>query len=145
MPMKVALILMILAFGFTARVAWAYLDFGESSGNISAASAEVAGEDAERVEFAQADGSDGTDIDVTDNDDQSTGSEDDGSDDSASDDQYDDASRDQYDDGGDDGNGDLLEAGGSPASGGVPVPLMPDGTCPVEFPIESAGGCYALP
>lgn len=36
---------------------------------------------------------------------------------------------------------DLLEAGG-PASGALP--LMPDGGCPEEFPLESEGACHAL-
>jgi hypothetical protein len=35
--------------------------------------------------------------------------------------------------------GELLEAGG-PGSG--PVPTMPDGTCPDEFPEEDGGACY---
>lgn len=137
--MKVALILMILACGFTARVAWAYLDFGEGSAEISAANAanatnarsDTANADTDRVDVAQADTAQSSDIDVT--DDQSTGSEDD----SASEDQYDDASRDQYDD----EDGDLLEAGGSPSG---PVPLMPDGECPPEFSIEQPDGCYAI-
>jgi hypothetical protein len=37
------------------------------------------------------------------------------------------------------GNGNLLEAGG-PTSG--PVPLMPDGGCPREFPTKREGLCY---
>ena len=37
------------------------------------------------------------------------------------------------------GNGNLLEAGG-PTSG--PVPLMPDGGCPREFPTKRDGLCY---
>ncbi|QIN79075.1 hypothetical protein GBA65_11695 [Rubrobacter marinus] len=35
--------------------------------------------------------------------------------------------------------GELLDAGG-PQDG--PVPVMPDGGCPREFPVEGAGGCY---
>lgn len=35
--------------------------------------------------------------------------------------------------------GDLLEAGG-PRS--VPVPVMPDGGCPEEFPTLRDGSCY---
>ncbi len=34
---------------------------------------------------------------------------------------------------------DLLDAGGPPNG---PVPLMPDGDCPVEFPAKHAGLCY---
>jgi hypothetical protein len=33
----------------------------------------------------------------------------------------------------------LFDAGG-PTSG--PVPLMPDGSCPAEFPVERSGVCY---
>lgn len=36
-------------------------------------------------------------------------------------------------------NTDLLEAGG-PENG--PVPTMPDGDCPEEFPIKDSGACY---
>lgn len=42
------------------------------------------------------------------------------------------ADKDQY-------NNDLMEAGG-PASG--PVPMMPGGACPVEYPVELDGACY---
>ncbi len=35
--------------------------------------------------------------------------------------------------------GDLLDAGG-PSSG--PLPLMPDGSCPREFPTMRDGACY---
>jgi hypothetical protein len=34
---------------------------------------------------------------------------------------------------------DLFNAGG-PSTG--PVPLMPDGSCPVEYPVEQNGACY---
>ncbi len=34
---------------------------------------------------------------------------------------------------------DLIKSGG-PGSG--PVPLMPDGSCPVEFPVKTNGACY---
>jgi hypothetical protein len=33
----------------------------------------------------------------------------------------------------------LMNAGG-PANG--PVPLMPDGSCPVEYPVKQDGACY---
>jgi hypothetical protein len=36
-------------------------------------------------------------------------------------------------------DGDLVVSGGP--SGG-PVPLMTDGSCPREFPVERDGGCY---
>jgi hypothetical protein len=35
---------------------------------------------------------------------------------------------------------DLFNAGG-PSTG--PVPLMPDGSCPVEYPVEQNGACYS--
>ena len=35
---------------------------------------------------------------------------------------------------------DLFNSGG-PSNG--PVPLMPDGSCPVEFPVEQNGRCYS--
>ncbi len=37
------------------------------------------------------------------------------------------------------GGGELMEAGG-PEDG--PVPIMPGGGCPAEYPIEKARGCY---
>ncbi len=42
------------------------------------------------------------------------------------------ASQDQY-------KGTLFDAGG-PAIG--PVPLMPDGSCPAEYPVKQDGACY---
>ncbi len=42
------------------------------------------------------------------------------------------AAQDQY-------KGDLFDAGG-PADG--PVPLMPDDSCPPEYPVEQNGACY---
>jgi hypothetical protein len=38
------------------------------------------------------------------------------------------------------GSGDLFNAGG-PADG--PVPLMPGGECPSEYPVLKDGACYA--
>ncbi len=36
--------------------------------------------------------------------------------------------------------GQLMNAGG-PTDG--PLPIMPDGSCPIEFPVERDGACYA--
>jgi hypothetical protein len=47
------------------------------------------------------------------------------------------AARDQYQQ--DTGKGRLMDAGG-PSDG--PVPLMPDGGCPPEFPVGRNGVCY---
>ncbi len=75
-------------------------------------------------------------------------------DDGSSGDQYDDTTQDQYDDTSqqqyqtqDDDNasgsqydgGTLMDAGG-PLSG--PVPAMPDGSCPPEFPKKQDGACF---
>jgi hypothetical protein len=55
----------------------------------------------------------------------------------AAQDQYGGAATDQYQQ--DLGNGDLFSSGG-PSSG--PVPLMPGGGCPPQFPTEQDGACY---
>jgi hypothetical protein len=47
------------------------------------------------------------------------------------------AAQDQYQK--DTGKGQLMDAGG-PANG--PVPLMPDGSCPLGFPVKQNGLCY---
>jgi len=47
------------------------------------------------------------------------------------------ATQDQYQQ--DTGKGQLMDAGG-PSSG--PVPLMPDGSCPAEFPVRQNEACY---
>jgi hypothetical protein len=53
----------------------------------------------------------------------------------------DDTPDDQYDDTQTTGDGgELMEAGG-PSAG--PVPAMPDGGCPKEFPVARDGGCWA--
>ncbi len=36
--------------------------------------------------------------------------------------------------------GQLMNAGG-PTDG--PLPIMPDGSCPIEFPVQRDGACYA--
>ena len=38
-------------------------------------------------------------------------------------------------------SGGLMEAGG-PGSGPVPVPTMPTGACPTEYPVEKSEACY---
>ena len=40
----------------------------------------------------------------------------------------------------DDGPNENLLDGGGPSSG--PLSLMPDGTCPEEFPVKRGGACY---
>jgi len=40
----------------------------------------------------------------------------------------------------DPGNGDLMNAGGPKAG---PVPVMPNGECPKEFPVKRSGACYS--
>lgn len=129
-PVKLALVALVLACGFTARVAWAYIDFASLS----------VGLDSARVANAQETGGD---ISVSEDDATgSTSSDAQGTTTSASD-QYEGqtGAADQYDDGTGTtpGRDSLMEAGG-PRDG--PVPPLPGGGCPVEFPVERASGCY---
>lgn len=65
--------------------------------------------------------------------------------DSVSDDQYDNddsAANNQYTGTEFDNDRDLLESSGSITG---PLPFMRDGSCPDEFPVVGAGGCYAAP
>ncbi|MGH3086199.1 MAG: hypothetical protein ACRDSJ_02625 [Rubrobacteraceae bacterium] len=117
---RLAAIALVLACGFVVRAGWEHFGFGVYDGIESAGVADAR-------EFAQSD--------QYDNDDTSAGS------------QYNSVSggqrettertvvEEQYDN-----KGSLLEAGG-PSEG--PVPLMPDGECPAEFPVNEGSGCYA--
>lgn len=140
LPVKLALCCLVLACGFTARVGWAYLDVGTAVDTISTArAADVsAASSSGSQEIAQSDSS-SEDIEVTAGDGTSTGSESDSSSGSesttAAQGQYGDASDDQYQDESDD----LLSAGGSDDG---PVPVMPGGGCPSEYPIDLIDGCY---
>jgi hypothetical protein len=132
LPVKVLLIALILACGFTARVAWAYIgDDGKGSVvSVSrvATSEEIAQTDTTAAEDQYSD--DVTDREVQEQFDIEVQN---------SDEQYIDQYADQYEDQyGDEGT--LMEAGG--LSDG-PVPLMPGGDCPPEFPIKLSQACYA--
>lgn len=123
---RLSVVALVLAFGFIARAAWENLDFGVYSG-VGASSV------ANAQEFDDTNGD--------------TGSTSGG----AADGQYSASSgaqettareatspaSDQYAA----GKGSLLEAGG-PSEG--PVPRMPDGGCPAEFPMEGPDGCHAV-
>lgn len=137
LPVKLALCCLILACGFTARIGWAYMDVGSSVDQISAARA---ADTSEAQEIAQTDSSGEKDINVTPDDATSSGSETDATSGSeaatAAQDQYGSASDDQYKD----GSSNLLSAGGSNDG---PVPIMPDGQCPEEYPVNLIDGCYS--
>lgn len=132
LQVKVALVVLIMACGFTGRVAWEYAQGGSAPDRIDAA----------RVANAQEseDAAPEDDITITASDDGDTmvavpekpvvSTQHAGKDQYAVKDQY--ATRVQD-------SGSLLSAGG--ASKG-PVPPMDDGECPVEFPIETPDGCY---
>ncbi len=147
----VALVVLVLSCGFTARAAWELsrseltpptvgLDLVQSQTDLDCA--DFASQAEAQSEFDK-DTTDPNNLDA-DNDgiacesldggteDSGTGSggtKKAGADDGTSDA---DAGSDQY-------NGDLMDAGG-PSSG--PVPLMPGGGCPVEYPVEQDGACY---
>lgn len=137
--MKAAVVVLVLACGFTGRVAWEFV--AQPASVISAAQAQTS--DLDCADFAsqaaaQAEyDSDPSDPNGLDADGDSIACETlpgggDGS-----------AAQDQYDAGGaatlEAGNGDLMNAGG-PVSG--PVPLMPAGGCPEEYPVERGGACF---
>lgn len=117
------MVAMVLACGFVIRAAWEHFDLGVYSG-IGAASV------ANAQEFAQS--GDDTDSAADDQYNTSSGSQD--SQESSTRETTTAPSTDQYE------KDALLQAGG-PMDG--PVPLMPGGDCPGEFPIEKSGGCYA--
>lgn len=131
LSVRLALVCLVLACGFTARVGWAYLDLGSSVKEIRAAQA---ASDTQNTEFAQSDSS-GSDINVTAQDSSSSGQE-------ATNQETTNAAQGQYDNGSDTGSSSLMSAGGSKDG---PVPLMSDGTCPTEYPLELSDGCYRIP
>lgn len=145
-PVKISCVFLILACGFTARVAWAYLDVTSSPDEIRAAQA------ASNSKVSHQTSSDsGSDINVTaadssatnettstfsaQQDQSSSGSQQS----TAASSQYSDpsnASEQQYSS----GSQNLMSAGGSESG---PVPLLPDGGCPPDFPVNLIDGCYA--
>ena len=130
LPIKIALAALVLAIGFTLHAAWVLADVGGKPDSIATAKV------ADVQEVAQSDSDPDVVIDDfnddTSSDDQSSESDDQYS----SDDQYDQyISEDQYVD-----DGTLMEAGG-PEDG--PVPFMPGGDCPDEYPNAAKDGCYS--
>lgn len=120
-----------MACGFTGRIAWEYAQVGGNPEQI----------DATRVANAQEESEDPApeddDISITASDGgDATGAVPEELPEEAVSDQY--AGKGQYNAGIQYGPS-LLEAGG-PAGG--PVPLMSNGKCPVEFPIEMPDGCH---
>jgi len=144
---KVAVVMLVLTCGFTARVAWEFV--AKPASTIRTAQAQEGDLDCSDFSTqaeAQAEyDRDPSDPNRLDEDGDSIACESlpggggssgggAGSGGGAAQNQYNDgaATRDQ-------GNGDLMNAGGL-ATG--PVPPMPDGGCPVEFPIKRDGACY---
>lgn len=165
LPIKVGIVVLILACGFTARVGWSYAVGGEDTSSIEvsrvanakAGEAEVSTEDRTSSASSGDDEASNSSTDSNSSSDVETsslgsagGSSPDSSRSASANSQYDDGSgaADQYEeDGSDNGDsenggssGDLMNAGG-PTSG--PVPAMPDGECPVEYPVSQPTGCYA--
>ncbi len=160
LPIKVGIIVLILACGFTARVGWSYVVGGDDTGiievsraaNAEAQEAEVSTKDRtssatvedDGTSESSEDGNSSSDVEISPSGSAGGSSAGDSSSRSASaNDQYEDetGAANQYDDGAGSGDsGDLMEAGG-PTSG--PVPAMSDGGCPVEYPVSQTTGCYA--
>lgn len=112
------------------------MDVGSAADTINAARAADTSSPGNQ-EIAQS-GASGEDISVTADDGTSSGSETTSSGSettTAAQGQYGDASDDQYQG----ESGDLLSAGGSDEG---PVPRMPGGDCPREYPVGLIDGCY---
>lgn len=141
---KALVVILILAIGCTGRVAYEYV--ADPTSVIRTAQAQSNDLDcadfstqAEAQANLEANPSDPNNLDADDDGEaceDSFGSDGGGSDTGAADDQYDDGSSTTTQD---QGNGNLMKAGGSAAG---PVPMMPDGTCPEEYPVARGGGCY---
>lgn len=148
---KVAVVFLVLATGFSARVGWEAFE-PEHASSIRAAQAQA--NDLDCGDFssqarAQAeydrDTSDPNRLDA-DDDGEACETFDYGGGGGNNDDGGDNA-QDQYADGEtptptqpNPGNDDLMNAGG-PQDG--PVPVMPGGACPAEYPVQKDQGCYA--
>lgn len=143
--LNAAVVTLVLACGFTARVAWESV--AEPQSAIRAAQAQTGDRDcpdfssqAEAQAAFDADPSDPERLDADDDGqaceefDYGSGGSDNGN-----------AAQDQYGDGAttttqEQANDDLMNAGG-PATG--PAPPMPGGGCPAEYPVERSGTCFA--
>jgi hypothetical protein len=142
MAIRLAAVLLVLVAGFTLRVTWEQLT--DSTAPALAQQDQYDCASFGSQESAQAElERDPSDPNNLDPDNDGTACEDynyggGGGTTTAAQDQYDDsAAQDQYQR--DLGFGDLFDAGG-PSSG--PVPLMPDGSCPAEFPTKQNEACY---
>lgn len=137
LPMKLGMLVLVLACGFTGRMGWSYAVGGEETGSVKVS--RVANTDEENYAMSQDSSLRESEISSP-SDSRSTGvaREDSAKSTSAAGDQYDDeagTAETQYDN-----ENNLMNAGGSTTG---PVPKMPDGTCPVKFPVQQASGCYA--
>ncbi len=152
--LRVGLVALVLASGFTLRAAW---EFMEVSLPISATSSLAVAQESDldcsdfstqaeaQAEYDR-DTSDPNRLDA-DDDGEACETFDYGGSGGNNDDGGDNAAQDQYAD--DEtptptqpnpGNDDLMNAGG-PQDG--PVPVMPSGACPAEYPVQKDQSCYA--
>ncbi len=159
LPIKVGIIVLILACGFTARVGWSYAVGGDDTGVIEVSRAanaearEVESSTEDRISSAASeddgasepseDGNSSGDVEISPSGSAGGSSAGSSSRSASANDQYEDetGAANQYDDGSGNGDSDDLMDAGGPTSG--PVPAMPDGGCPVEYPVPQTTGCYA--
>lgn len=145
--LNAAVVVLILACGFTARIGWEFVAGPEST--IRTAQAQTSDLDCSDVS-TQAEAQavydqDPSDPNRLDEDDDGIACESLPEGDGSSGGGDETAAQDQYDNGTtttttqDQEVGDLMNAGG-PATG--PVPMMPGGGCPEEFPVERDEGCF---
>jgi hypothetical protein len=138
MALRLLIVALVLASGFTLRVAWEELADPTTPAYAQTDQYDCASFGSQESAQTELD-RDPSDPSNLDPDDDGTACEDydygvGTGDDSAAQDQYDSAAGDQYL-----GTGDLFDSGGSNIG---PVPLMPDGGCPSQFPAERNGACY---
>lgn len=143
--LRVAVVVLVLCVGASARVA--YEKIGGSESGMKPAAAQESG-DLDCADFAtqaeaqaefDADPSDPNGLDA-DSDGIACEENADASDDGGtSEDQYDDEGVDRPGDRNNRGDRDLMESGGTLAA---PVPPLPGGGCPPEYPIARRGYCH---
>ena len=143
MALRLLIAVLVLASGFTLRVAWEELADPTTPAYAQTDQYDCASFGSQESAQTELD-RDPSDPSNLDPDDDGTACEDYdygvGTTDAAGD-QYDSAAQDQYGSAAGDqyGTGNLFDSGGS---GSGPVPMMPDGGCPSQFPAERDGACY---
>jgi hypothetical protein len=142
MALRLLIAVLVLASGFTLRVAWEELADPTTPAFAQTDQYDCASFGSQESAQAELD-RDPSDPSNLDPDDDGTACEDYDygvGTTSPAGDQYDGAAQDQYDSAAaDQYRQDLFDSGGSSTG---PVPLMPDGTCPSQFPALRDGACY---